>query len=238
MAIETSLAPKYWRHKILMLLLLVGFGCWGLYDGYWAYPAENVRFERYQEFEELTSRSESGVLTLSEQQRLEELRAEFPPGAKPPKHHGPLDLAFQRFIIPGICFPIGALVGVTWAMSARRRYVFEDDGTLRAPEGVFPPDRQTGLNLARWKSKSIAVLEIDGGPAKGGSGVKLDAFIYEGMEEIIDRLDRRFHPEEHAEPKEVAVPAAAKESGPPAEAVEPPSDEGGAEPNPGQSQVK
>ncbi|MBL1216756.1 MAG: hypothetical protein D8M59_04595 [Planctomycetes bacterium] len=199
--IEIRLARGYWVRKVILLVLFISFGVYAAYDGFYKYPADNARADRWARMKSLVEKQETGVpgLTSAELDELDGLKVEFQGVVKEQKHHPPKDINIQ-FLFMGLSI-LGILAfAVTWWMSARRKYQYQADGTLVAPEGTFPADRMTGLDLTRWQRKSIALLEIDGGPDKGGSAVKLDAWIYDGLEAVIETLDRRFHPEDYQKP--------------------------------------
>ena len=216
MAIETKLANGYWVRKLILTALFFLLGLWGVYDGWYLYPKQMAEYGEYQEYLRLDEkrRASNGLLIGAEQTRWNELDARFA-SASQPKERTSSDIAVQRWGVVPVCFGLALAFAVTWALSARRRYVYHDDGSLTAPEGQFPAERMTGLDMTRWQSKSIALLEIDGGPKGGGRGVKLDAWIYAGLEDVIDALDRRFHPEEYAQ-----QPAASRDAAPAATAAE------------------
>ncbi|MFG0329504.1 MAG: hypothetical protein ACF8PN_06335 [Phycisphaerales bacterium] len=215
MAIETRLATSYWIRKAIFAVALLVVGVWSTYDGWVKYPAEVERFAEYRRFLDLEQERLNMNLTPDEARELEALEQSLGVSEpdfekRKPKERSELDVLVQR-VVAGLCFLFAAVVIVTWVISARKKYLYKDDGTLEAPEGTFPPTRQTGLDKTRWMSKSIAMLEIDGGPrVESGQAVKLDAWIYAGMEEIIADLDRRFHPESEAEASDAdAAPNAA-----------------------------
>lgn len=197
MAIETRLATRYWMRKLILSVLFLVFGLWAVYDGWWKWPAERDAWLEYQQFAQLEEKRQASpneTLYGDELQTWQALRSKYP---TPPPERTQWDINFQRYLLVPLCFPITGLLLITWGMSARRKYVYREDGSLSAPEGHFGADQMTGMDMTRWMSKSIAMLEIEGGPKGGGQAVKLDAWIYEGMEEIIERLNRRFHPEEY-----------------------------------------
>lgn len=199
MAVETKLATGYWMRKLILTLLFLVFGIWAVYDGWYEWPRQKSAWEEYEQFEALEEKrlnSPNESLFGDERTTWQSLRDKY---KTPPRERTQMDINFQRYILVPLCFPITALLVVTWVMSARRQYRFDEDGSLTAPEGTFTSEEMTGIDMSRWMSKSIAMLEIEGGLKKGGSAVKLDAWIYDGTEEIIETLNRRFHPEEYTE---------------------------------------
>lgn len=196
MAIQSRLATGYWMRKAILTVLFFGFGLWGVYDGWVAWPKEAAQWREYNEkYLPLESRDRNGESLIGEDfQTWNELKAKY---TKAPRERTELDVRFQRWIIVPLCFGVGALFLLTWRLSARRSYTYNDDGSLVAPEGVFRADEMTGIDMTRWMSKSIAMLEIAGGPKGGGKAVKLDAWIYANLEDVIETLNKRFHPEEY-----------------------------------------
>jgi len=196
MAIQSRLATGYWMRKAILTVLFFGFGLWGVYDGWLAWPREAAAWREYNDvYLRLEDRVRKGESLIGEDFRTwNELKAKYP---QTPRERTETDVGIQRWIIVPLCFGVGALFLLTWRLSARRSYTYNDDGRLVAPEGVFRADEMTGIDMTRWMSKSIAMLEIAGGPKGGGTAVKLDAWIYAGLEDIIETLNKRFHPEEY-----------------------------------------
>lgn len=196
MAIQSRLATGYWMRKAILTVLFFGFGAWGVYDGWFAWPRQAEAWREYNEvYLPLEQRARDGESLIGEDfRRWSELKARYP---KAPKERTETDVWIQRWIIVPACFSIGALFLLTWGISAKRTYTYNDDGSLIAPEGTFRADEMTGIDMTRWMSKSIAMLEIGGGPKGGGKAVKLDAWIYAGLEDVIEALNRRFHPGEY-----------------------------------------
>lgn len=196
MVIQSRLATSYLMRKVILTLIFFVFGCWGIYDGWIAWPRQHERWTEYSEvfvpLEERVQRGES--LIGSDQALYLRLKDEY---SKRPRQRTDIDILLQKLLVVPVCFVVAGLFVLTWALAARRRYTYNEDGSLVAPEGAFRADEMTGIDMTRWMSKSIAMLEIKGGPKGGGTAVKLDAWIYAGLEEIIDALNRRFHPEEY-----------------------------------------
>lgn len=196
MATQSRLATGYWMRKAILMVLFFGFGLWGVYDGWLAWPREAAQWREYNEvYLPLEDRVRKGESLIGEDFRSwNELKAKYP---QAPRQRTDTDVGIQRWIIVPLCFGVGALFLLTWRLSARRSYTYNDDGSLVAPEGAFRADEMTGIDMTRWMSKSIAMLEISGGPKGGGKAVKLDAWIYANLEDIIETLNKRFHPDEY-----------------------------------------
>lgn len=211
--IEIRLARGYWARKVILLVLFLVFGMYAAYDGLYKYPADNGRAARWDRMKALAEKQQGiSGLTTAELDEFKVLQTEFDGVVKQPLPHEQKDVTVQYLFMGLAGLGTVAFAG-TWWLSARRKYRYHDDGTLVTPEGTFPPDRMTGIDLTKWQRKSIALLEIDGGPDRGGSAVKLDAWIYDGLESVIETLDRRFHPEDYEE-KRAAPPRAAHDAAP------------------------
>jgi len=211
MVIETRIARRYWVRKALLAFMFFAFGCLALYDGFVKYPKEVVLYNENLEYEQLKQQRASSSLTQAEATRFAELDTKFsdPTMGKIPKR-SQKDIVLQHGLAV-LCFPAALALVITWLISARRKFIIQEDGTLIAPEGTFPPSAMTDIDMTRWMDKSIARLEINGGPDKGGAAVKLDAWIYDGMDETIENLARRFHPEQYADKPPVAAAAASND---------------------------
>ncbi len=204
MTIQSKLARGYWLRKLILTVLFLVFGLWSGYDGLVKYPADNAQYEQYMRMGELRMGQDEHRLTSAEMTELSDLEKVFEDVAETPASHQELDILLQLVLSPIFCL-IAVVFVITWLMSARRKYVYHDDGAITAPEGTFTATQMTGLDMARWQSKSIAVLRINTQKSKGESSIKLDAWIYDGMDEIIKALDKRFHPEEYQEKAEKAA---------------------------------
>lgn len=199
MLIETKVAKRYWVRKALLTLMFFGFGCLALYDGIVKYPKEIDAWSEYSRYNSLKERKNTSALSRAEAQEFALLDTKFSdPSVRQPRERHERDIRIQ-YTLAAICFPASAVFVLTWLLSARRKYIIREDGTLVAPEGVFPADSLTDVDMTKWMDKSIAVVEIRGGPAKGGTAVKLDAWIYDGLDEVIEKLARRFHPDEFSD---------------------------------------
>ncbi|MCP3858835.1 MAG: hypothetical protein GY704_04225 [Phycisphaeraceae bacterium] len=67
----------------------------------------------------------------------------------------------------------------------------EEDGTLVTPDGSFPADQITDIDMSVWMKKSIARVEVEG-PTEP---IVLDDYEYENVYLIVGALAHRFHPD-------------------------------------------
>lgn len=194
MAIESRLAKGYWGRKLVLSVLFIAFGCWSLWDVLYKYPRQNDAADLWETRASLQEKQSQGRLTTDEQLKLDELNTRFAETMSPPTRVASLDITINKLVAAG-AFPAAGLFLLTWWLAARKRYTYQDDGTLVTPEGTFTAKDITGIDLTRWKAKSLARVEVG-----AGQGVTLDAWIYDGVEDMIRALDARFHPEESAAP--------------------------------------
>lgn len=227
MAITSTLAPRYFIRRLLLAALFIGVGVFAGYQGWVTYPAQRTAWLEYQELLALEEQQVQGqeiggsALAPADLARLDTLRARY---TKPPRHdRTEFDIILARWVFVPLCIPIGLFAIITVLIERRKRWVLQDDGTLVAPEGTFPARQITGIDLVRWIDKSIAAVHINGGPRQpGGRSIRLDAFIHDGIEDMVLALEQRFHPERFA--------AAPPPDDPPANAPAPAASVSGAVP--------
>lgn len=120
-----------WRIYALFLLLF-GWGCYSLLDGFVRWPRENEQLERM----------------ISE-------------GKKPPRApHSDNDIFLNQAM--GVVFPVIAVVLLAWMMHRSRGEYRLSGQTLHVPgHPPVPLDRIKTLDKSRWDRKGIAAVEYE-----------------------------------------------------------------------------
>lgn len=118
------------------------------------------------------------------------------------------------------CLPIGILMLWPIYRASKKRYVLEDDGTLRTPQGDLAPNEIEDIDMKRWMAKSIAYVETT-----TGQRIKLDDYVHKNVDVIVGAIASQKHPDEwtaDARPrKEEEVPSEAIDPVPSGEADNP-----------------
>ena len=162
----------YRRYRYVMFVLMVGFGCWFLIDGFVRWPAQNEAYRKMESIIqtlEVTSRDNP-----EKRQHLDDLLAEQ---KRLPKPHNPFDLKLQRILGFGLP-PLATCILILWLRRSRGEYRLEND-TLHVP-GYPPIPLVTidSLDKTAWDRKGIAFATYRLPNGKTGT-VRLDDFIYE-----------------------------------------------------------
>ena len=191
MALTTSIARHYALRQIIMAVVCLVLGLWGLYDFAIKIPDQKERWERWdslmKETAELEAKSELGPLTAEEKIHYDATRTQLNELGSPTKP-GELDRLVKGLaFVP--CLPFAPYFLWVYVRTKRRVYQLDDDGTLHLPEGVWPQDQIADIDMSRWMAKSIAhVVDTQ------GTRVKLDDYKHRNLHLIIGGSASRLDP--------------------------------------------
>ena len=179
MPITSKPVKGYTWRTIIVAVVSVVLGAWGIYDYAVAIPRSEAAVERYKELEAAAAER---PLSLEENSEFLALGTPTPPGK------------YDR-LIKGLvfvpCLPVGIyLIGFSIYL-CRRTYRLDDDGTLHLPQGVWNREAITDIDMRRWMKKSVAHVVH----AKG-QRAKLDDYQYRDMFRIVGAIAARLHPDE------------------------------------------
>lgn len=198
MAIVSSVQPRQiWRNVIAGIVCL-GLGVWGLYDYMVKIPGREALVLEHRaltsEKDALAAKQARGdFLSKQEIERYEavvaELGARFKEAPIPP---APYDRAVQLWVYVIGCGVLGVPFFI-WPLITlpRKRYVLEDDGTLRFPEGTCALAEVKAIDMSRWMEKSIAKVTLADGAVSA-----LDDYKYRNLHLIVGAIAHRLHPDE------------------------------------------
>lgn len=177
---------------------------------------EQRELEARSEFFTLRNKLRTGAATDDDKARLEELRG-MPADVKvpltdedrtryeaineillvefentPPQMPASYDGWVNFYVYFIGCGVLGA-PWFLWKLFSRRglSWSLEDDGTLVTPDGAFPADQITDIDMSIWMKKSIARVEVEGETEP----IVLDDYEYENVYLIVGTLAHRFHPD-------------------------------------------
>lgn len=229
MATESRIRPRQFWFLVGYAALCAVLGVWGAYDYWERIPRQEAACAEYaaasdkvKEFAPLTAPG-SAPLSDAQAQEYEAARKildRYAGGAPTPvaAYDRPLQLW---------AYMVGCgIIGTGWcivslARTASRHYRLDDDGTLHAAGRTIARDDVEGISMSRWMAKSIATLQVRGGPP-----VQLDDYKYQGLHLIVGHYAHRFDPSRW-NADGTAVRKAGAASGSPAGSGGPDSDSGG-----------
>jgi len=191
MALTTSIARHYALRQIIMAVVCLVLGLWGLYDFAIKIPAQQKAYQSFEELSaekaDLEAKRELGPLTDDEITAYEARVAQINELGSPTKP-GELDRLVKGLaFVP--CLPFTPYFLWVYVRTKRRVYRLDDDGTLHLPEGVWPQDQIADIDMSRWMAKSIAYV-VD----KQGTRVKLDDYKHRNLHLIIGGIASRLYP--------------------------------------------
>ena len=127
-----------------------------------------------------------------------------------PKKPGKFDSLTQWAFI--LCLPCAPYFFYLCRRAKVKTYTLEDDGTLVTPEGRWTADQIKDIEMKRWMSKSVATVSTT-----SGTDVKLDDYLYKGMDKIVGAIAHKRYPndwDENAKPLKDGQPIAGEEPAP------------------------
>jgi hypothetical protein len=178
-------AATYYRMtRYLIVAMLLGWGVWSIYDGFYKWPRDNRRYD------EIASKmAEAQKAGRGDEQS--KLAAEL----KNYKKHTDLDVNLNRLF--GIVFPPLGIAMLAWSLYNSRGEIRLTTGdVLHAPgHPPVPLDNLSELERKLWDRKGIAFVkyEVPGSPP---AQIRLDDFVYERkpIDAIYDRIVAKFEP--------------------------------------------
>jgi hypothetical protein len=181
----TAVISKEWKQRmLLMTLIITGAGAWFLYDGLWAWPQNNKRWEVYAPLKEQYGKDTPELEKAWTAAARERGWSDTPPKKK----YEDSDLRLQ------ILISIGAFIAA--ALCARHYFVslptttrLENDVIILPDNRRIPLDKVRSISLKRWKSKGIADLTYEAAPGQLRKFV-LDDYKYIGAEEILKAAEK------------------------------------------------
>ena len=180
--IEAKPGSYYRNMRYLMAGLLAAMGAWFAYDGWVAYPKQNIEFRekkaRVAELVEKRTALEAATdpAQKAEYEQYTTEQSKLDRELKDLKEHSEWDLMLQRglgFVLP----PLG-MVMLAWALYNSRGMVRLRGETLEVPgHPPIPLDAITSMDTTLWDRKGIAYVEYNVGGKSGRA--RLDDFIYD-----------------------------------------------------------
>ncbi len=207
MPITSKPAKGYTWRTIIVAVVSVVLGVWGIYDYAVAIPRQFAQVQRFEQItkerEELEATKAQRQLSTEEGELYDRLTGDLNAMGGTPSPPGKYDRLINGLLfVP--CLPFGLyLVGFSVYL-CRRTYRLDDDGTLHLPQGAWKSQEITDIDMGRWMKKSIAhVVHANGQRAK------LDDYQYRDMFRIVGAIAARLHPNEWDTDAKLLKPASA-----------------------------
>jgi len=152
---KARIRPGYRARPALIALLLIGYGLWAVWDGFYAYPHDNHQYEQYQQF--LEQREIESVAAARDQWIAYTEKHNLPEDTNEFEYHGTTDMYLQYGLVV-FCLPLGLLAAGA-AIRCGWLWVGSDDRGLHASKGQFAAwDRIQSVDKSRWPRKGIAIV--------------------------------------------------------------------------------
>jgi hypothetical protein len=161
----------YRRMRYIMVTLMVGVGCWFLYDGFVGWPRQNARYDEIVRRQMAAPENSPDRAAASAELKKH--------GARREDH----ELLTQKII--GFGLPVASVAYLLFILHRSRGEVRFDNDVIHAPgHPPIPLTAITDIDKRLWDRKGIARISYE---ADGKSGVlTLDDFIYD--QKPIDRI--------------------------------------------------
>lgn len=169
---------------LLMMLIIGGAGCWFLYDGFWAWPQNNKRWEVYAPLKEKYGKETPEL----EKAWTEAARERGWSDTPPKKEYKAGDLRTQ-IIIAVVAFLGAGLCVRHYFKSLHTTTRLENDVIILPNRKEIPLSKIRSISMNRWKNKGIADLTYEAGPGQL-KRFFLDDYKYIGAEEILKAAEK------------------------------------------------
>lgn len=204
--VTTTLSKEWKRRMLIITLIAFAGGAWFLFDGLWAWPRNNERWEVFaglrQQYGERTQELEKAWLAAAQERGWG--------NAIPKKFYGSGDLLFQKVL--GVAALLAALSCLRNYFSSQNASLSMEDEVIHLPDGRrVPLEKVQAVSLRRWENKGIADVAY---AAPDGTSKKfpLDDYKYAGAVDILKAVQKQLG-EESSATSEEEVSEQAPESG-------------------------
>lgn len=178
MTVEAHITPIWKKQKLLLALLLMGFGAWFGFDGLVGWPKSNERWRVHQSVK-------------SEQGKWEEIAKAKGWNAEPPHRQYERGDIIGQYVMGSICGAIG-LVSLLYWLSQIRRSLRIDDDVVTTPSGVRVPfSAISGVGKKLWEAKGIAKVRYTLEGKQGEFVVDDYKFDTKPARQILEEIEKR-----------------------------------------------
>lgn len=155
---KARIRSGYRARPLLIALLLLAYGLWAVYDGFYHYPSDNEKYREFVEFKEARDiESVSEAPTREWEAYAEKHNLPLDYNEIPSMQHSSSDMMLQ-YVLMGICLPLG-LLALGAAIRCGWLWIGTDEKGLHTSTGQFAPWSQiNSIDKSRWHHKGIAVV--------------------------------------------------------------------------------
>jgi len=164
---------SWWFHKRVLIFVVVigGFAAYFVYDGYIGYPKDNQWVDEYEAFDPDVAGTSWGRYAAKRNR----------PAAAPERHTAAEILQQKQIGFGGlIAVAIGGLWW--WRKNQKKWLIFLGDKVVTPKGQEISFEQVKSINLAKW-SYGIAYLH-----SENLGRVRVDDFVYQGLDQLIDCL--------------------------------------------------
>ena len=178
MTVEARITSVWKKQKLLLAILLIGFGAWFAFDGAIGWPKSN---ERWREHERLKG----------EEGKWEEFAKEKGWSTEPPHRLYESKDILGQYVIGGLCATLGLATLIYWLSQVSRTLRMDDEAVFTASGVRVPFPSIVGVGKKLWDAKGIAKVRytLDG---KQGEFIVDDyKFDTKPTREILEEIEKR-----------------------------------------------
>ena len=177
MTVEACITPIWKKQKLLLALLLIGFGAWFGFDGFIGYPKSD---ERYRKLEALSA----------DKSQWKALAKEHDIGSVPEKFFGPGKVV-EQFVAAGITGFLGFATLLFWLSQLKRTLRMDAEGVTTATGVRVPFSAMSGVGKKLWESKGIAKVRYSLEGKQGEFVVDDYKFETKAARQILEEIEKR-----------------------------------------------
>ena len=199
MEINATLTKEWKRRWLILTGFMFAGALWFYYDGFIGYPK---MAERYQEYEQLTEKLISSGKAVDKRDQIvvetwRDYATEQGWKRDVPKKKGEKDFSTQKKF--GSFLVVVGLILLGWYRKSTQQSVLFDGTTITGTDGnqVKAAD-VSSIDKRKWENKGIVYAHYE----KDGNSLKMTLYAYkfDGVEKIVEVLDRHLDPEATTDP--------------------------------------
>lgn len=202
MQINATLTRE-WKQRWLILTGFIFAGAlWFYYDGFIGWPKAA---ERYAVYREMADSLVSSGDAVSERDRLvvdtwREYATQQGWDREIPKKRTDADFASQKKYGTGL-IGVSVLLLIWYCISSRQTVKFDGKTIISANKTVVNSDDIFSLDKRKWKNKGIVYAKYKKDDTE--KKLTLDAYKFDGVERIIEHLEKKLIGNNSSEDKEI-----------------------------------
>jgi hypothetical protein len=178
MNVEARITPVWKKQKLLLALLLIGFGGWFAFDGMVGWPKSNERWAEYIKLKEKDGAWEEFAKTKGW-------------STEPPHRLYERNDILGQYIMGALCGAIGLGTLIYW-LSQIKRVMRVDDSAVTSAAGVRVPfEAIHGVGKKLWEKKGIAKVRYSLNGKQGEFVVDDYKFDTKPSRQILEEIERR-----------------------------------------------